>query len=410
MFALTITPASASIPNPKPGEEYDFIVTVINDQPGEVQVELSVDPASFYLAPYTSLSPSSFTLSPDEKINVNVALRIPKDISPEEHILYVVPFSSGQRWSPFEVSFTIPGNQVHNLTLKRVEVPDTTQKEATHIDVELFNHGNVIARAVPHIEILKGDTIIDTVDGKREFLFMPGKDYNLSILYDPANLPLGFYKARVHFTYADWRFTNSLEDGFQVKKYSNLKDFEGTSQVSIMEGESLEVEMAITYASATEYSLEAEVEGTDVTLNQEGFIEAGEQKVVSFEMPTESLKPGKYTLKATIIYGEDFNQKAEKTLTIQVKPKSSALKNAGIGLALVLFAGILIKSFQAARHGREGTARSSTGRRSWRRRRLERKLLKAQERYSRLEREMKDLISSTQKFIGDSNLFLHEKF
>jgi len=393
--AITVTPLTATISSPQPNQGYSFILTIINDGSNDLDIDLMVDPRSFYLTDYVTLEPSNFNLAPSEKVNVAVALTVPSDISPEDHILYITPMAEGRLWDSFEVFFTIPGDQFHNLTITKVFVPDTTADLSANIDIELTNNGNVIARATPRIGIISEGVTIDTVEGKGEIMVMPGDSYNVSILYDPALLTIGTYETEVLFVYNDWRQTNKMKSEFHIVKYLDLP--EGVERKTITEGETVEIELALQYNQNTEYKVHAVIPGTDIVYEDSGTFVAG-QEILTFELPTELLGEGDYKVEVTVTYGPNYSQSVSNDFQLRIKSKKSRMMQ----LILLIVAGAIVIGLLAKMFiFSDNDAR--------RRQRLLNQITAAEARYNALQAEASSIITEVNGFVTNSNTYFRNR-
>lgn len=232
-LALIILPENTEIAGDY-SEPRSFVITVINDGFKVENIELSIDQYSTYLSPYVDISPRRFSLAPNEKSNIQLLTKFPRNLSPEVHTLKLYPRTASEIGPSAEYYFTVPGNPNPNLEVSEIKVDNIKEEDPLLLRIELNNKGNVIAMATPKIEILYNNTIKETINYKSAVQVMPKSRYTLNIRHDNTLLK-GDYEIKATFDYNSGLITNTARQGFivtteEIKKetdYTGLATFIG---------------------------------------------------------------------------------------------------------------------------------------------------------------------------------------
>ena len=223
VFMLSGAQAISTFPTKTQITEYDkpqtVIITYLNDGPRTEEVRVIPDPLSAYLMEHVTIEPESFRIGPHSRRNIEVRLSFPSQMSPEEHTLILVPYTSSEKGQKTEITFTAPGEARHDLHIESVSVSDISTAESVIIDISLFNRGNVIARAVPTIEISNSSGKIAEVVYQSVFMVMPYSRHNVSIRHDILYPRTGEHEVSIRFSYNSGLLnTPAATAGFHVRE------------------------------------------------------------------------------------------------------------------------------------------------------------------------------------------------
>lgn len=393
--AITISPLEYDINELEFDKTYTFVLTVINDESSEETVTMIVDPESYYLDDYISMTPSSFQMKADEKKNVKISLNVPSSLSPEQHLLKVRPFVQGKRTPVFIVKFTVPGEQYHDLEINEVEIDDVTPDESLFFDLKLENEGNVIARGAPVIKIYDNDRVVDTIGERSKIMIMPLDTYNFSVMYDPRDLDLGDYRAEIYIDYNN-RKTETIRKEFSIVTVKDIMEQENVDSKTIDIGDTVDVTVFLQYEQPSDYRLDAKVkEEPSITASDKGTISPGRVNEIGFTLDTSDLEAGEYTIEALIEYGE--GEKLEKSIKLTVRDKAAFYRNVMIFATLAIGIAYAI-SFAVLR-----------SKDSSRLKRLNKRLIRTRKKYDDVEHQTKQLIKDITAFVDSSNQYLREK-
>jgi len=215
--ALTIVPSMTNIEDDY-SKRHDFVITVVNDGAKFENIRMTVDPYSTYLSKYITIEPKSFTLLANEKKNIQLSTRFPKNLSPEKHDLLITAFTEDGTGPSSIYSFTVEGTPIHNLRIDDVLFDNVSNKESLYITLSLDNRGNVIARSYPTVEFISNGEIVDTIQYKSLTMLLPGKKMNLTLGYDSSTLDPGIYTIHTELKYSGDHQTNKIQKSLEIKE------------------------------------------------------------------------------------------------------------------------------------------------------------------------------------------------
>ncbi|MBN2567594.1 hypothetical protein JXB02_05950 [Candidatus Woesearchaeota archaeon] len=404
--ALTVSPAEAEIADIRLGEQYNFIVTVINTGDDQQQVQMTLGPYSRYLGEYLSLSPKEFTLGPGQKQNVQVIAAFPPTLSPEIHTLQILPMGADGSPEPFTLTFTVPGEQVHGLSLSSIEAYDITKEESLSITLRLQNRGNVIARGSPAITILRDGVPADAIVNKTYLMVMPQSDYNVTLLYDPGNLDVGEYTIEGQVAYNDGRQTGKAVSSFAILGEGDATTILGLKDKTILVGEVLEMALSLTHKEGTPYRVTATVAGTGVAASFASTMETAREEV-EIVLETQNLPRGAYDLEVRIGYGTNYKYTIGKSVRLMVETRKNLMVQYGmLGGAILIVIGLLVGSLALKRRLKAPAGRTFVRELDL----IDRRLGTAERSFDAAEATVNRLIAELEGFIGSSNDFLRSHF
>jgi len=224
--ALTIVPSMTNIEDDY-SKRHDFVITVVNDGAKFENIHMTVDPYSSYLSRYITIEPKSFTLLANEKKNIQLSTRFPKNLSPEKHDLLITAFTEDGGGPATIYSFKVDGTPIHNLRIDDVIFENVSNKESLYITLVLDNRGNVIARSYPTVEFMQDGEVIDTIQYKSLTMLLPGEQMNLTLGYDSSTLNPGIYTIHTELSYSGDHKTNQVKKSLEIDEKTQKIESEG---------------------------------------------------------------------------------------------------------------------------------------------------------------------------------------
>jgi hypothetical protein len=216
-FGIKVYPTKTDL-----GEDYynkqTLVLTLLNDEPGTKEVNIYLSPDSQYLAKYVKFEKTNVVLKTNSKYNLQMDIYFEKDMSPEKHVFEVIALTDDFEEAKSTFEFTVPGVANPNLNIDNMEVEDIFYEDSVYLHINLNNSGNVIARAKPKILIFNSTDKVGELNYQENIMIMPEETYNLSLMYDTSNFPVGKYQVEILMNYNGNLTTNSVTKVFEILK------------------------------------------------------------------------------------------------------------------------------------------------------------------------------------------------
>ncbi len=323
-FGLTINPLEHRIPNPEFSREYQLVLTIINQEATDHDIELVLSPESEYLdSLIKDIQPQEFSLAANSKKNVKLAVEISNSISPEAHVLTLQAKSNDITLASFRLFIEVPGEQKLRSELKSFSVNNASFSEPLFFSFIIKNTGNVNVRGTPRIRLLDEEShLLDEINPENEYLILPGSSSNLSIMYTDS-IPPGKYLIEGFFEYAG-QTTRKLSNRISVSEPGR----ENINLKTIAPEEKLYTSVNIENPTGgiIFYKIHYQVKNTDITGTKEGKLER-EYNLVELEVDTTELNEGDYRLLMDVSYGRALEKHEEKQLAFRIKKEKSDILN-----------------------------------------------------------------------------------
>jgi hypothetical protein len=339
-LGLTINPLEHRIPNPEFSREYQLVLTVINQEASDHNIELVLSPESEYLdSLIKDIDPQEFFLAANSKKNVKLAIEIPNSISPEEHVMTLQAKSNDLTLASFRLFIEVPGEQKLSSELKSFSVNNASFSEPLFFSFEIANTGNINVKGTPKVRILdKTGELVYEINPENEYLILPGTSSNLSIMYTDS-VPMGDYEIEGYFEY-EGKTTKTITKSLIVS--TGNSDEINIKTISPEEMLYTSVNIDNPSGGIIFYKIFYQVKNTDISGTKEGKLER-EYNLVELEADTTELNEGDYTLLLDISYGRALEKHEEEQLPFRIKKEKANILNLIASWAVrVLFVMLLL--------------------------------------------------------------------
>ncbi len=319
-YSLTINPIDYNIKNPKIENEYSTIITLINTKSIGQEIKIKLSNESNYLKEDITINKESIFLEPNERENIEVKLKIPKNITPQLHNVYINFNSHNNLISKFRIFFEIDGLQEKQLLLNDLNINVLNNKNPILFDLEIENKGNVIISPIIDVLLFKDDILIDNIGNKTSIQINPDEKLNISLIYDPVNLESGSYNVEAKLNYDNYS-TKTISKNFILNSLN-----EESIDLKIVRGKNLNTEIEIENKNneVSFYKIDYYIKNTDIKNSLEGQIN-NEKELIPLIIETENLSLGKYELIITINSGLKLENTKEKIIHIEVVKRFNIL-------------------------------------------------------------------------------------
>ncbi|MGM5483185.1 MAG: hypothetical protein ACQESF_07000 [Nanobdellota archaeon] len=399
--AITINPTDYTINKAELNKEYNIVITAINPEPNQYGITVNVAKESEYLKDIVTIEPKTFTIAPNSNKNIKLDLKIPEDISPEKHKLYINFRTLTHKVGSFRLNFKIEGEQNDELELNDVNVKASNTETPIYFTMKTENIGNVIAHAKPHINIYKDNNLIHSLGNKSTFKVLPKKKMNVSLMYDPSELEKGgIYSFKSYIKYSN-KTTQSIEKSFTLNKIKKDKNT-GRAIKQVKEGKDLQMGFSLenNQEGISFYKIQANVKGENISKIIEGSV--NKKKDVKIKLDTSSLKAGEYILTVKKSTGKNIENIEKKEYTLKIKKTSHSYI---IILGSLFILGILAFLIYIKPKRFKTTAKSLFSDNPLKK--IERKIKKLDKNYQKTEKDINQLGKEINQFIDNANVWLN---
>jgi hypothetical protein len=381
---ISVNPQRHEISKVEPEIPYKIIVTVINQNLFRQDFFVALAADSGYIADYTGCEPKTFTLEPNEKINLIITLAVPLGFPPGAHVLQYDIMSNAGKQGQFVMHFSVPGEEHRNLSIGSHSV--SVEDEGTaYFTLNLTNTGNSIATGYPEIEVYRDGRLVQTFGNETRVNVMPLEDYSFSIMRDLSGLLPSEYTFRAKIVYGAME-SNTIEGKFTMA----AKPDTGKSY-DVAQGQDIRVPFDLKNPGGklSFYKISYSFEGINLTGIDEGEMHTPE-KHVEVKLATAQLEPGTYEVTMETAWGEKLENSAVRSVNINVIGENKMSPLVWIIPCALSGLGILIGVFILLRR-RSHVATEITSLKS---------------SFERIEEDTKKLTHDIYLFVEDSNRWL----
>ncbi|MFW6013654.1 MAG: hypothetical protein ACOCQG_00615 [Candidatus Nanoarchaeia archaeon] len=389
-YAININPQQYTIEEPKLGENYNIIITIINSEVNTHNINTRVAEKSSHLEPYLDMEKDSVELGPNERQNLGFSFKIPENITPQKHELVIDFLTVGQKEESFTLNFEIQGEKKREINFKDVSVNAKDSESPIYFTLETENKGNLIENIQPIVEISKNKETIKTIDGSGAFRIMPQEKSNLSLMLDPAQLKEG---GTYDFT-SYLKYNNQTSQKIKGSFNLDIIQRDGEKRLKrINHGEKLSIPANVqrTTDDFSFYKIKTQIKEKNITNTIEGSFDE-KNKIIDIELETNELSAGEYKVELEIAEGHQLEnvRKEEYTLKVREGLLERTLPYLFV-LAIILFA------FGAYLYGPPLFIREYL---------LSKKINKVNKRFNGIEKDMRKLNKELNEFVTNSNEWL----
>ena len=316
-YAININPQQYSIDDPKKGENYNIVLTIINPDVSTYNIDANIATESDYLEPYVDLEKENIELGPNDRENLGFKFNIPENISVGNHELVIDFLTHHQKLASFTLDFEIEGEKKREIVFKEVHTNAKDTETPVYFTLEAENKGNVIEYIKPVIEVSKDEEIIKTIDKAGSFRVMPGEQNNFSLMFDPARIKEGGTYNFVSYLKYNNQATEEIEGNFNIDIIERDKD---GKLKRIKHGENLEIPVNVkrTADDFSFYKIKAKIPKENISRTIEGSFEE-ENKFLNISLETKDLPPGKYKMELEIAEGRQLENVRKEEYTIRIQ-------------------------------------------------------------------------------------------
>lgn len=335
-FSITINPIEYKIDSPQKGKDYAIILTLINPDVNTYEVNAEIPLESIYMKDNIKISPETVILDPNQKKNIKLNVKIPEDISPQRHLIYVDFKTLDQRIGRFKLEFTIEGEQNKEILIKNVEVKGEDIDSPIEFKIAIENKGNVITEVTPNIIIKKDEQNFESFGSQAKVKIMPKITQNLTLMYPAEKLSTaGVYSYDVQAKFED-KNTNTFSGTFSLKeiKKGEKKEF------TIKKGETFKYPVKIINDNDkfTFYKIEYSVPQADLRNIYQGDLRQPEKEIV-LEIDTNSIRSGDYDLIIKTYTGTKLENLKKEEIVIKIKSDINYLNM--LAIAFISIGGLI---------------------------------------------------------------------
>ncbi|PIN69667.1 hypothetical protein COV93_04550 [Candidatus Woesearchaeota archaeon CG11_big_fil_rev_8_21_14_0_20_43_8] len=211
-LAVEISPTKANLNSIQFEKDYTFFLTLINNENVEKGIEMKLAYPSMYLDKYVSFEPKFFKIPPKKSRNVKISMKLDESIPIGAHTLETQPISDGKEvLDSFKLTFSIPGAQLHKLSLDKFDVIGDSVNSPVYLNISLVNTGNTVEKISPRLLVRKDGNVVDIREYKTEYILLPDKIEPLLLMYDPSKLNPGDYSLELEVTYTEKTLSEKKE-------------------------------------------------------------------------------------------------------------------------------------------------------------------------------------------------------
>jgi hypothetical protein len=382
---VTVNPQKYEIKSLEFNRTYNVIVTLINQDAFPYEVQVVVGKNAYYLASAVQIEPTHFRLAANEKENVKLALVIPDNLSPEEHTLTLQFLAANQELGIFTLSFNVPGEQMENLVINKVDV--TRSDEIAYFNFDLSNAGNVIARGSPIIELSRDQEIVHSFGQESSILVLPREHYNLSLMYDTTATQPGAYTYKAYVRYND--MDSNIKTGDFVIEQVTPPDEAEAIHASVGDVITIPVLIQNQGGKLSFYRIAYTVDGIEYVV--EGPLQES-SKEVPITIDTSALTDGTHPVMILVKSGRNLESSQSRSLNVVLGRRFNLLYLAPIpAIGLVIALALLLRPHLVSRR---------------RHRSFVDEVSVISDDYDRLEQSLKGLSKDIHVFIDESNHWL----